>query len=382
MSLEIAGGELIALLGPSGSGKTTLLRLIAGLDFPTAGRDPVRRRGRVGQVRAGAQRRLRVPALRAVPAHDGVREHRVRSARAPARHAADRSGDPQARHEPAGSRSSSPGWRSDIPTQLSGGQRQRVALARALAIEPRVLLLDEPFGALDAKVRKELRRWLREIHDHTGHTTVFVTHDQEEALELADRVVVMNQGRIEQVGSAGRHLRPAGDAVRVRLHRRLRARCRSRSTTATSVSTTARIAIDANGAARRAGDAVLPARTTSGWSTGRTRRAAPSSASSEAPAASATSGGWSSKRGWRGTGSRSMFRSTRTYSDPDALRFSSPGGGCFRDRQARRNRRARANSRPRNFDLASAARLARPAAFSRALRKMPQATKQTAFAFD
>ena len=87
------------------------------------------------------------------------------------------------------------------PAQLSGGQRQRVALARALAIEPRILLLDEPFGALDAKVRKELRRWLREIHDRTGHTTVFVTHDQEEALELADRVVVMSQGRIEQVGT-------------------------------------------------------------------------------------------------------------------------------------------------------------------------------------
>jgi sulfate transport system ATP-binding protein len=89
-----------------------------------------------------------------------------------------------------------------FPGQLSGGQRQRVAFARALAIEPGVLLLDEPFGALDAKVRKELRRWLREIHDRTGHTTVFVTHDQEEALELADRVVVMSQGRIEQVGSA------------------------------------------------------------------------------------------------------------------------------------------------------------------------------------
>ncbi|RWE72239.1 MAG: ATP-binding cassette domain-containing protein, partial [Mesorhizobium sp.] len=88
------------------------------------------------------------------------------------------------------------------PAQLSGGQRQRVALARAMAIEPKVLLLDEPFGALDAQVRRELRRWLREIHDRTGHTTVFVTHDQEEALELADRVVVMSQGRIEQVGTA------------------------------------------------------------------------------------------------------------------------------------------------------------------------------------
>ena len=97
--------------------------------------------------------------------------------------------------------SSSPGLDKRYPAQLSGGQRQRVALARALAIEPRILLLDEPFGALDAKVRKELRRWLRDIHDRTGHTTVFVTHDQEEALELADRVVVMNQGKIEQVGT-------------------------------------------------------------------------------------------------------------------------------------------------------------------------------------
>ena len=94
------------------------------------------------------------------------------------------------------------GLEKRFPGQLSGGQRQRVAFARALAIEPRVLLLDEPFGALDAKVRKDLRRWLREIHDRTGHTTVFVTHDQEEALELADRVVVMSQGKIEQVGSA------------------------------------------------------------------------------------------------------------------------------------------------------------------------------------
>ena len=94
------------------------------------------------------------------------------------------------------------GLEKRYPAQLSGGQRQRVALARAMAIEPKVLLLDEPFGALDAQVRRELRRWLREIHDATGHTTVFVTHDQEEALELADRVVVMSQGRIEQVGTA------------------------------------------------------------------------------------------------------------------------------------------------------------------------------------
>ena len=118
------------------------------------------------------------------------------------------------------------GLEKRYPAQLSGGQRQRVALARALAIEPHVLLLDEPFGALDAQVRRELRRWLREIHDRTGHTTVFVTHDQEEALELADRVVVMSQG----THRAGRHrrrgLRHAELALRLRLHRRIRARCR------------------------------------------------------------------------------------------------------------------------------------------------------------
>ena len=105
------------------------------------------------------------------------------------------------------------------PSQLSGGQRQRVALARALAIEPRVLLLDEPFGALDAKVRKELRRWLRDLHERLGLTTVFVTHDQEEALELADRVVVMNEGRIEQIGTPAAGLRPPGHALRLRLPR-------------------------------------------------------------------------------------------------------------------------------------------------------------------
>ena len=112
-------------------------------------------------------------------------------------------------------------WLADrYPAQLSGGQRQRIALARALAVEPRVLLLDEPFGALDAKVRKELRRWLRRLHDELHITSIFVTHDQEEALEVADRVVVMNQGKIEQVGIAARGLRPAGHAVRLRLPRR------------------------------------------------------------------------------------------------------------------------------------------------------------------
>ena len=115
------------------------------------------------------------------------------------------------------------GLEGRYPAQLSGGQRQRVALARALAIEPRVLLLDEPFGALDARVRKDLRKWLKDLHRRTGHTTLFVTHDQDEAFELADRIAILDQGRIEQVGTCGGHPAAAGDALRRQLHRRHRA---------------------------------------------------------------------------------------------------------------------------------------------------------------
>lgn len=200
VSLTIKPGELVALLGPSGSGKTTLLRLIAGLEFPTSGAiyfdqedaslKSVQERhvGFVFQHYALFRHmtvfdnvafglKVRKRSLR--PSKDAIRE-RVMSLLSLVR---------------------LEGLEERFPGQLSGGQRQRVALARALAIEPRILLLDEPFGALDAKVRKELRAWLREIHQETGHTTVFVTHDQDEALELADRVVVMSQGKIEQVGT-------------------------------------------------------------------------------------------------------------------------------------------------------------------------------------
>ena len=201
VSLDIKSGELIALLGPSGSGKTTLLRLIAGLETPTAGRiffgdedasfKTVQERN-VGFVFQAYALFRNMTILENISFGLKVRPRASRPPAAEIRRRALELLDLV----------QLPGLEKRYPQQLSGGQRQRVALARALAIEPRVLLLDEPFGALDAQVRKELRKWLREIHDRTGHTTVFVTHDQEEALELADRVVVMSQGAIEQVGTS------------------------------------------------------------------------------------------------------------------------------------------------------------------------------------
>ena len=200
VTLDIRSGELIALLGPSGSGKTTLLRLIAGLERPTSG--AIYFGDEDASLKTVQERNVGfVFQHYALFRHMTVAENigfglKVRrEGRPPSREIARRASELLDLVQLSG-------LEKRYPAQLSGGQRQRVALARALAIEPRVLLLDEPFGALDAQVRRELRRWLREIHDKTGHTTVFVTHDQEEALELADRVVVMSQGRIEQVGTA------------------------------------------------------------------------------------------------------------------------------------------------------------------------------------
>ena len=199
VSLQVASGELVALLGPSGSGKTTLLRLIAGLEQPTEGAiffgeedasfRSVRERN-VGFVFQNYALFRNMNILENISFGLKVRPRATRPPKEQIRRRALELLDLVQLS----------GLEKRFPNQLSGGQRQRVALARALAIEPRVLLLDEPFGALDAQVRRELRRWLREIHDQTGHTTIFVTHDQEEALELADRLVVMSQGRIEQVG--------------------------------------------------------------------------------------------------------------------------------------------------------------------------------------
>ncbi|MGQ0699187.1 MAG: sulfate/molybdate ABC transporter ATP-binding protein [Panacagrimonas sp.] len=200
VDLDIESGELIALLGPSGSGKTTLLRTIAGLEFADTGRIlfggedtaplPVRER-RVGFVFQHYALFKHMTVFDNVAFGLEVRNRKTRPDKT----------DIKKKVLDLLDLVQLSGLDQRYPSQLSGGQKQRVALARALAIEPRVLLLDEPFGALDAKVRKDLRRWLRGLHDKTGYTTIFVTHDQEEALELADRVVVMNKGRIEQVGS-------------------------------------------------------------------------------------------------------------------------------------------------------------------------------------
>ena len=200
LNLDIPAGELVALLGPSGSGKTSLLRIIAGLEVPDSGtvlfhgEDTTRTDVRERQVGFVFQHYALFPQM-------SIFENVAFGLRVRPR--ATRPSEQQIRAKvTALLELVQLDWIADrFPHQLSGGQRQRIALARALAVEPKVLLLDEPFGALDAKVRKELRRWLRRLHDEMHVTSVFVTHDQDEAMEVADRIVVMNQGRIEQVGS-------------------------------------------------------------------------------------------------------------------------------------------------------------------------------------
>ncbi len=200
VSLQARDKEFLALLGPSGSGKTTLLRVLAGLERPDAGdvrfdgedflSIPVRHR-RVGMVFQQYALFRHMSVAQNIAFGLTVRPRSVRPSKS---EVADRVADLLClvQLEGLGSR---------FPAQLSGGQRQRVALARALAIEPKMLLLDEPFGALDAKVRRELRRWLRDLHDRAGVTTVFVTHDQDEALDLADRVAILKDGELRQLGA-------------------------------------------------------------------------------------------------------------------------------------------------------------------------------------
>jgi sulfate transport system ATP-binding protein len=198
VSLDIGSGELVALLGPSGSGKTTILRMVAGLEFADGGaihfgdQDatdiPVRDRG-VGFV---FQHYALFPHMTVGEnIAFGMKVSKVKRSAA----------EIAARVDELLRLVQLEGLGNRFPNQISGGQRQRVALARALAVDPKVLLLDEPFGALDANVRRDLRRWLREIHEELGITTLFVTHDQEEALDLADRVVILDQGKIVQEGT-------------------------------------------------------------------------------------------------------------------------------------------------------------------------------------
>ncbi|HEU4458277.1 MAG TPA: sulfate ABC transporter ATP-binding protein [Methylibium sp.] len=200
LNLTMPSGELVALLGPSGCGKTTLLRIIAGLEVPDAGSVHFE-----GEDATGTDVRERQVGFvfqhYALFGHMSIFENVAFGLRV--RPKATRPSDAKIREKVMELlKLVQLDWVADrFPHQLSGGQRQRIALARALAVEPKVLLLDEPFGALDAKVRKELRRWLRRLHDEVHVTSVFVTHDQDEAMEVADRVVVMNQGRIEQVGT-------------------------------------------------------------------------------------------------------------------------------------------------------------------------------------
>ena len=200
LNLDIPAGELVALLGPSGSGKTSLLRIIAGLEVPDSG--SVRFHGEDATYTDVRERQVGfVFQHYALFGHMTIFENVAFGLRV--RPKATRPSDADIKSKVTQLlKLVQLDWIADrYPHQLSGGQRQRIALARALAVEPKVLLLDDPFGALDAKVRKELRRWLRRLHDEVHVTSVFVTHDQEEAMEVADRVVVMNHGRIEQQGT-------------------------------------------------------------------------------------------------------------------------------------------------------------------------------------
>ncbi len=200
VSLAAHDKEFLALLGPSGSGKTTLLRVLAGLETPDS-----------GEVRFGGENFLKIPVrerrVGMVFQHYALFRHMTVAQNIAfglkVRKRSERPGDAKIRERVGDLLSlvQLEGLDKRYPAQLSGGQRQRVALARALAIEPRMLLLDEPFGALDAQVRRDLRRWLREVHDRAGVTTVFVTHDQEEALDLADRVAIMRDGELIQLGA-------------------------------------------------------------------------------------------------------------------------------------------------------------------------------------
>jgi len=215
VSVEVRQGDLLALLGPSGSGKTTLLRIIAGLEFPHPNDGKVLFDDKDVTWSSAYERRAGfVFQHYALFNHLTIAENIAFGLRVRPRKTRPPESEIQKKIKDLLEMVQLPGLEKRFPAQLSGGQRQRIALARALAVEPKILLLDEPFGALDAKVRKELRKWLREFHDQTGLTTIFVTHDQEEAFELADHVTILHQGKIQQSGTPKEILaRPANAFV-------------------------------------------------------------------------------------------------------------------------------------------------------------------------
>ncbi len=215
VSVEIATGELIALLGPSGSGKTTLLRVIAGLEFPDNGGTVSFGDHDVTSLSAYKRKAGFVFQHYALFAHMSVFENIAFAFRVLPRRLRPPESAIRERVATLLEAVQLTGYEKRLPPQLSGGQRQRVAFARALAIEPEVLLLDEPFGALDARVRKDLRRWLREFHERIQLTTIFVTHDQDEAFEVSDRVVLIDKGVIQQSGTPNEvRANPVNDFVR------------------------------------------------------------------------------------------------------------------------------------------------------------------------
>jgi len=215
VSVEVRQGDLLALLGPSGSGKTTLLRIIAGLEFPHPNDGKVLFDDKDVTWSSAYERRAGfVFQHYALFNHLTIAENIAFGLRVRPRRTRPTESEIQKKIKDLLDMVQLPGLEKRFPAQLSGGQRQRIALARALAVEPKILLLDEPFGALDAKVRKELRKWLREFHDQTGLTTIFVTHDQDEAFELADHVTILHQGKIQQSGTPKEILaRPANAFV-------------------------------------------------------------------------------------------------------------------------------------------------------------------------
>ena len=211
-TLQVAPGEFVTLLGPSGCGKTTVLRTLAGLEEPDAGEILLDGRSITARARASPAHRPRVPELCAVPAHDGVRERRLFAADSQS------AGEDAIRAEvPAALKAVGiEALGARLPNQLSGGQQQRVALARALVMKPDLLLFDEPLSNLDAKLRVQVRGELRRLQKRLGTTAIYVTHDQDEAMSLSDRIAVMNAGRVEQVGTAGGDLCAAREPLRRR----------------------------------------------------------------------------------------------------------------------------------------------------------------------